>query len=277
MSYRSVVVAGLVPFTAATLVAQTLPISQPAIINIYREIEKPNHAVAHEASEERWAAFNRRAGYPTSYFGLVAASGVPEIWLISSFQNFGEFGKSLSFEARPGYNQGLARIQAEDAEHVESFTSMQARAVRDASHGLFPDLSKQRVYSILTVRTRPGFESAFGEIAGHYKQAAGTSEVAGWRVYEVIAGAPGGTYLVLTSFSSWEAVDANEAEWAKVMSTAGPHMEAAGKLAKEAILSTDMRYFTINPRISMVPKEVVAADPFWDPKPAPAPARKPTP
>src|SRR6188768_180948 len=87
MSSRSVVVAGLVPLVAATLVAQSLPRSQPAIINIYREIEKPNHAVAHEATEERWADFNRRSGYPTSYFGLVAASGVPEIWLISSFEN----------------------------------------------------------------------------------------------------------------------------------------------------------------------------------------------
>ena len=277
MSYRSVVVAGLVPLTAVTLVAQTLPRSQPAIINIYREVEKPNHAVAHEATEERWADFNRRSGYPTSYFGLVAASGVPEVWLISSFENMEGFGKSLSFEARPGYNQGLARIQSEDAEHVASFTSMQARAMRDASHGLFPDLSKQRIYSIMTVRTKPGYESAFGEIAGHYKRAAGTSEVAGWRVYEVIAGAPGGTYLILTSFSSWESVDANEAEWGKVMSGAGPHMEAAGKLAKDAIQSTEVRYFTINPRISMVPKEIIAADPFWDPKPKPAPARKPVP
>ena len=277
MSYRSVVVAGLVPLAASTLVAQSLPRSQPAIINIYREIEKPNHAVAHEATEERWADFNRRSGYPTSYFGLVAASGVPEIWLISSFQNMEGFGKSLSFEARPGYNQGLARIQTEDAEHVASFTSMQARAVRDASHGLFPDLSKQRIYSVMTVRIKPGYESAFAEIAGHYKMAAGTSEVAGWRVYEVIAGAPGGTYLILTSFSSWEAVDANDAEWGRVMSGAGPHMQAAGKLAKDAIESTEVRYFTINPRISMVPKEIIAADRFWDPKAAPAPVKKPVP
>lgn len=276
MSYRSAVVAGLVPLAAATLVAQTLPVSQPAIINIYREVEKPNHAVAHEATEERWADFNRRSGYPTSYFGLVAASGVPEVWWISRFENMEGFGKSLSFEARPGYNLGLARIQAADAEHVQSFSSMQARALRDASHGLFPDLSKQRIYSIMTLRTRPGYGSAFREIAGHYKRAAGTSEVAGWRAYEVIAGAPSGTYLILTSFSSWAAVDANEAEWGRVASMAGEHLDAAGKLVKEAVLSTEVRYFTINPRISVVPKEVVASDAFWDPK-SPPPVRKPVP
>jgi hypothetical protein len=270
-------VAGLVPLAAATLVAQSLPSSQPAIINIYREVEKPNHAVAHEASEVRWADFNRRAGYPTSYFGLVAASGVPEVWWISRFENMEGFGKSLSFEGRPGYNQGLARIMAEDAEHVVSFTSMQARAMRGSSHGLFPDLSKQRIYSIMTVRTNPGHEASFAEIAGHYKKAAGTSEVAGWRVYEVIAGAPGGTFLILTSFSSWAAVDANEAEWSRVMSAEGDHLEAASKLAKDAILSTEVRYFTINPRLSVVPKETVAADPFWDPRPASAPVRKPVP
>jgi hypothetical protein len=260
---------------AATLVAQAVPTTQPRILNIYREIEKPNHTVAHMATEARWADFNRKAGYPTTYFGLVAASGPAEAWWLSSFDNFEAFGKNGAFEGTPTYAAGLARIQAEDADHVANFIAWQARGMPEVSYGAFPEMAKNRVYSIMTVRTKPGYETAFGEIAGHYKMIAeGNSGIAGWRAYEVIAGAPGGTYLVFTSFPSWAAVDANDAAWARAMGGAAAHMEAAGKLARESIVSTEVRYFNVNPAISLVPKEMAAADPFWAPKPAPS-AQKP--
>jgi len=138
-------------------------------------------------------------------------------------------------------------------------------------------MAKNRVYSVMTVRMKTGYENAFQEIAGHYKMVAETnSGIAGWRAYEVIAGAPGGTYLVFTSFPSWAAVDANEAAWARAMSGSSAHLEAVGKVAKEAVLSTEVRYFNVNPAISLVPKEMAAADPFWAPKPMAAP-KKPTP
>lgn len=38
---------------------QPFPTSQPAIIQITREIEKPGHFGSHEQTEIRWAALNR--------------------------------------------------------------------------------------------------------------------------------------------------------------------------------------------------------------------------
>lgn len=268
MKYGCVVLAGLAPLAAATLVAQAVPTSQPKILNIYREIEKPNHGVAHMVTEAKWTEYNRKAGYPTSYFGLVAASGPAEAWWLSSFDNLEAFGKSGAFEGNPTYSAGLARIQAEDAEHVANFIAWQARGMPEVSYGAFPEMAKNRVYSIMTVRMKAGYESSFGEIAGHYKMVAeSNSGIAGWRAYEVIAGALGGTYLVFTSFPSWAAVDANEAAWGRAMSGASAHLEAAGKLAKDGVLSTEVRYFNVNPAVSLVPKEMAAADPFWAPKP----------
>ena len=53
-------------------------------------------------------------------------------------------------------------------------------------------------------------------------------------------------------------------------------MEALGKLSREGVMSTDVRYFTVDPQMSTVTKEMAASDPFWAPKPV-ARAKKPAP
>lgn len=271
MSYRCVVLAGLAPLAAAVLAAQGVPTSQPRLLHITREIEKPNHGVAHEATEARWADFNRRSGYPAAYFGFVSASGAPEMWWFSSFDNLDAMGKTSAFGSdNPPYTQGLARLQAEDADHTSGLVVMHARGVPQASHGAFPEIAKQRVYSIMTVRVRPGYDNVFDEIHSHYKMIAESNPaIAGWRSYQVLSGAPDGTYLVFSSFPSWAAVDANEEAWGRIGEGATTHFEAASKLEREGVISAETRYFTVNPRISVVPKEMAAADPFWAPKPAP--------
>jgi hypothetical protein len=52
------------------------------------------------------------------------------------------------------------------------------------------------------------------------------------------------------------------------MGGAGAHLEAAGKLAREAMMFSESRYFSLNPNMSLVSKEMAAADPFWAPKAA---------
>ena len=279
MACRYVVLAGLVPLAAATrLVAQTVPTSQPKVLQIIREIEKPAHTPAHEATEARWTEFNRKSGYPSTYLGLVSASGPAEMWWLSSYDNFAGLGKASAFGGdNPSFTQGVARLIAEDSDHLSNVITMQARGMPEVSNGPFPEMAKIRVTSILTVRMKPGYENAFAEISSHYKMAAQGNASLSWSSYEVVAGAPAGTYLVFSSFPSWEGVDANDAAWASAMSGASAHLEAAGKLAKEAIMSSEVRYFTVNPRISLVPKEMAAADPFWATKPAPAPVRKAVP
>lgn len=262
MLHRAVCMSVVPLFFVWPLAGQTLPTRQPAYVEIIRELEKPGHAAAHEATEARWAQVNRSAGFPLAYIALAATSGTPEVWWISPFDSFEALGKSNDF-GTAAYKASIARVAMEDGEHITSTIRMQARAVPDATVGEFPEIAKVRIYSVLTVRMRPGHEQAFSEIAKHYAAIVAGSGVAGWRSYEVIAGAPGGTYLVMSSFPSWAAVDANEAAWGKAMANAGPHLEAAGKLAAEAIMSSEARYFAVNPRMSLVPKELMDSDPFW--------------
>lgn len=278
MFSRSAMAAGLVALVAVPMAAQEMPTSQPAIIGITREIEKPGRFGVHEAVEIRWADLSRRHNFPYGYIALVANSGVPEVWWVTGFDGLGSFGKAAAFGSdNPAYMQALSKLAAEDGEHLNTVIFTQAQAVPEASYGSFPDVSKMRVFSVLTVQMRPGMEPVFAEIAKKYAgimQAKGVQT--GWRAYEVIAGGPGGTYLVISSFPSWEAVEADrKASMAAFMGASPADLEGIMKASREAVASTNARYFTVNPRMSLVPKEY-ASDPFWAPKPAAAP-KKPTP
>jgi len=176
MSHRYALLAGLVPFAAGALLAQAAPTSQPNLLNIIREIGKPNHSIAHAAVEARWADLERRANRPELSLALTSTSGQEEMWWISSHPNFTEFGKMNAFGSdNATFMQSLGKIQAEDAEHVNNVITMQARALPDASYGTFPDLSKVRVYQIETIQMKQGSEGAFAEISNHFKMAASSN------------------------------------------------------------------------------------------------------
>jgi hypothetical protein len=268
MFRRTAVAAGLAAALAPPLAGQQMPATQPSIISITREIEKPGHFGVHEGVETRWADLNRRHNYPNTYLALVAVSGVPEVWWVSAYDGLGSFGKAAAFGADiPAYTQALSKIAVEDGEHLTNVIFTQAQALPDASYGPFPDLAKMRVFSVFTIQMRPGMEMAFTDIAKKYAallQAGGVR--ASWRAYEVIAGAPGGTYLVFQSYPSWDAVEAErKATMAAFMGAAPADLEGMMKASRESVMNSNARYFTVNPRMSLVSKEY-EADPFWAPK-----------
>jgi hypothetical protein len=268
MPSRTAIAAALAAMLARPVIAQQMPTSQPTIISIAREIEKPGHFGAHEAVEARWSDLYRRHNYPYGTIALVANSGISEVWWVTAYDGMGSFGKAAMFgNDDPAFAQSLSKIAMEDGEHVNTVIFMQAQAVPDASYGTFPDVSKMRVFSVLTVQMRPGMEPMFVDIAKKYgamMQAKGVPS--SWRAYEVIAGAPGGTYLVFSSFPSWEAVEADrKASMAAFMGANPTDLEGIMKSMREAVASSNARYFTVNPRMSLVPKEW-ASDPFWAPK-----------
>jgi len=263
-------------FAASTLVLGALPVwaqqpfptTQPAIIQITREFEKPGHFGAHEATEIRWTALNRSAGYGVSYLALVAASGAPEAWWISTYTGLDAVGKAQAFGAgNPTYTASLNKIAMEDGDHLTGSTTTLAEAVPQASYGEFPDVRTVRVYSILTAQVRPGGEAAFTDIAHRYAALMKAKAVpTSWRTYQVISGAPAVTFLVFSSFPSWDAVEANRKATAGAMSTANAEeMEGFIKAVRDGIVSMNVRYFNVNPKMSLVPKEMLS-DPFWSGK-----------
>ena len=113
-----------------------------------------------------------------------------------------------------------------------------------------------------------------------YGAASGRSSPnASWRTYEVVTGAPDGTYLFISSVASFgdfdKARDEGEATWKGLTYDERSAMQ---KLFADGTLSSWSNRFRLDPRQSYVPAETRQKDPaFWMPKATPtkAPARKP--
>lgn len=270
-----------------TALAQTgLPTSQPNLLQIYREEVKVGHGAEHEKVEVGWPAAYQKAKSPYYYLALVSLSGPPEAWFVTPFESHAALGESLKFErGNPALAAELARLQRADAEHVTGLRMIQAMARKDLSHGAYPELAKQRLYSLTTFRVRPGREEDFAAAAkAHGAATVRASTGAAYRVYQVVAGMPGPTFLVFSSVTSFADLDKAMMNGEAVMKSANEdERKALQKFSTEALISADTQRFEVNPAMSYVSSEVRASDPgFWMPKkpavkksPPPTPAQKP--
>jgi hypothetical protein len=97
-----------------------------------------------------------------------------------------------------------------------------------------------------------------------------------FRIYEVIAGIPGPTYMVFTSAESFADFDAaGEAGLATIKAMSPEEGKVAQQFLRDGLVNSETQRFRVDPVMSYVPKETRASDPaFWSPK-RPAPT-KPT-
>ena len=99
----------------------------------------------------------------------------------------------------------------------------------------------------------------------------------GFRVYEVVAGVPGPTYVIISSVASYGEFDQVMSDGDKIMKGANTDEGMAlQKFMLEGVVNVETQRFRLDPVQSYVPKEVRAQDPaFWMPKKA-APAKTAT-
>jgi len=162
-----------------------------------------------------------------------------------------------------------------DAEVLNDWPAIQARARPDLSHGAFPDLSKVRFWEVSTFRVRPGHEAEFEAAAKVYgasaeRAAPGTA----YRVYEVTLGMPQPTFLVFSSVESYGLFDDMAGDGQKIMQGLTTEESATmQKFSTDALINSESNRFALNPTMSYVAAETRATDAaFWMPK---RPARRP--
>ena len=276
---RHITVISLVVLTAGTVNGQTLPTSQPNFVQIIREEVKVGHEADHTKTEAGWPVAFEKAKMPTSSVGLVSLTGPSEAWFLVPYATQAAWGEDLKrMSDDPALAAELARLSRADAAHITSVRSMLGAARKDLSRGAFPDISKARFYEITIFRVRPGHENQFTEAGKAYGAAAGRAAPnASYRVYEIIAGMPGPTYMIFSSVPGFGEFDRMTAEGEAVMKAATPQEQAAlQKFGAEALLNAETQRFRLDPEMSYVPKEVRAQEPgFWMPKRTTAP-KKPT-
>ncbi|HET7221191.1 MAG TPA: hypothetical protein VFJ02_24215, partial [Vicinamibacterales bacterium] len=122
---------------------------------------------------------------------------------------------------------------------------------------------------ITIFRVRPGHERGFEEAAKAYGSAAKRSAPnTSYRVYQLLAGMPGPTFLVFSSTQSFADLDKAMADDMAIMKGATPEERATlEKFSAEGLVNVETQRFRIDPGMSYVPKDTRTSDPaFWMPK-----------
>jgi hypothetical protein len=276
---RHITVMSLVVLTAGTVYAQGLPTSQPNFLQIVREEVKVGHDADHTKTEAGWPAAFEKAKMPTSYLALVSVTGPGEAWFLSPYASQAAWGDDMKRQNDdPVLAAELARLSRADAAHITSARSILGAARKDLSRGTFPDVSKARFFEITIFRVRPGHENQFTDAGKAYGAAAGRAAPStSYRVYEIIAGIPGPTYLIVSSVPGFGEFDKMTMDGEAIMKAATPQEQATlQKFGAEALVNAETQRFRVDPTMSFVPKDVRAQDPgFWMPK-KPAEPKKPT-
>jgi len=247
-----------------------LPTSQPNYLTIVREEVKLGRASEHERIEAGWPAAYEKAKSPDYYLAFVSATGRPEAWYVAPFDSYKAIGESMKRESDDAALAAeLKRLQRADADVLSNLTVIHAMARKDLSMGAFPDLAKTRFVEITIFRVRPGHDRGFEEAAKAWGSAAKRSAPdSSYRIYQVIAGMPGPTYLVFSSTQSFAEFDKTATDDAAVMKGATAEERATlERVGKEGLVNVETQRFRVDPVMSYVSKETRAADPaFWMPK-----------
>jgi len=276
----SALIAAAFTACAASASAQgSLPTSQPNYLTIIREEVKAGREADHERIEAGWPAAYEKAKSPDYYLAYVSITGHNEAWFIVPSDSHKAMADTMKRETDDAVLAAeIKRLQRADADVVNNFTVIQTMARKDLSMGAFPDVAKTRFAQVTIFRVRPGHERGFEDAARAYGSAAKRSAPnTSFRVYQVIAGIPGPTYLVFSSVQSFAEFDRAMQDGMAIMKGATPdEQNALEKFSAEGLANAETQRFRIDPAMSYVPKEARASDPaFWMPK-KPAPAAKPT-
>jgi hypothetical protein len=247
-----------------------LPTTQPTLLTIVREEVKLGRSAEHSRLETGWPAAFERAKSKSYYLAMTSMTGPNEAWYVIPQQSHAAMAADMRREEGDDVlSTELRRLSRADAELINSYRTIQARARPDLSQGAFPDMNQQRFWEISIFRVRPGHEMQFDSAAKAYQAAAKRNAPdLSWRVYEVMAGMPGPTYLIFSSVKGFEEFDAMMASSDKLWRGAAPaEFAQLQRFFAEGLISAETNRFRLDPQMSFVSREVRMADAdFWMPK-----------
>ena len=260
---------------AVQIAAQTPPPnSPPPVLQIFREEVKPGKGAAHEAVEAAYAQAYAREQWPVNWLGMTSISGPSEAWFTIPYESFAAMEQDRqNVMKKPAFLRQLEQLDARDGELRSGQRALLAVYRKDLSHHpehLVANLPQSRYFNILTFRVRPGRDQDFVQAVKTYVEALDKAKVSGGSAaYQVVSGAPGGTYLLFLAMKSLAELDEGPVrEKAIAQALGSDKAEKLFKTISEVVLTTENAIFALSPAMSYMPKDFMAADPaFWNPKP----------
>jgi hypothetical protein len=256
---RKLIATAVLILLSCAAVAQEM--GPPKIIQIGREEVKIGKGAAHDKYEAQWAKAMAKAN-PRPSLGMTSMTNNEE-WWVTGYESFADWEKDANNSATGAV---MAQFIPGDAEYISNTRTVVARFRGDLSYGVGAPLGAAHGFSVRTVRVRPGHNGEYEEIRKMVKQAVESGNVKNVRsaAYQVVAGAPSGTFLLFTAFTSLAERDTPNEAMTVAMRDVGPKI---ADLQSKSILSSEDQIFVFNPKLSNPPKDMVAAAPdFWHPK-----------
>jgi hypothetical protein len=272
---------------AAGAAAQEAP-GPPPVITISREEVKVGRMAANEKVAAAYASFASRTSQPSHWIGLVPLTGDENVSLfVSAYGSFAAYEASNNAweqaMAIPTVKAEMEQLDRQSAEVQNSWRTMLARHRADLSYRPHSakDVAHARYFAINSVRLKPGRAPDYIDYIKSLNIAREKANVdAHTAVYQVVGGAPTGTFLTFTTYRSLKEMDdgfgRSDADQ-KTLEAAlgGPTVvERRRQLIAEIVAEGQVNLYAMNPRISRPPDQLAAADPdFWTPKPVAAGAK----
>lgn len=203
---------------------------------------------------------------PLNVWGMTTLTGVSETWALEahdSFASIEELDKRLNPPDGPRAANGDGGFVADDV--LGPSKAMVAIYRADASYR--PDqavkaLARARYVHVTIYRVRPGMDNSFATVANYRRNAFDTMNLdRPDMAYQVLVGAPSGTYLILAPMASLKVLDDGIAR----REVSGRNYDGnAGKTMAETILVREQRLLRVEPALSWVSDEFAAPDlDFW--------------
>ena len=262
------------------------PEGPPRILLIVREEIKPGMMAAHGRHSAHYAAMFGKLGTPNHRIALTPVAGNEnEVLYITGADSFADIEK-INKETDKRMTTMNASMQA-DADRLEKEAPGMHAGMRDILVTYRPELSfkpginlpTMRYFAITTIRTRPGQDDLFVDyIRNAVNQAREKANADLHRAgFSTVAGLPNGTYLFFRPLKSLAEYDARIGVKVRE-SMSEDQRKKADKMAADTIMTSETSIYAMNPQMSYMTKEFIAADPaFWTPKAPVAVKPKPKP
>jgi hypothetical protein len=263
----NILAAALLMGSAGAVVAQDLPTTQPNMLLIIREEVKLGRNADHSKNEAGWPLAYEKAKSPDYYLALESMTGGNEVLYVVPQESHAKVADGMARdESNAELSAELGRLWKADAEFLSDAGTMQVMARPDLSMGTFPDMDKARFWEITTFRVRPGHAQHFEAAVKAYMSAAQrSSPQSRFRTYQVMAGAPSGTFLLFGTTETYAQFDAVMSAGMATMKGATPdELKTLESFSQQGMINSVTQRYRLNAAMSYVPAATKAKDPkFW--------------
>ena len=261
------------------------PMAPPPVLLIVREDIKAGKMPAHSKHSASYARAFAKLQTPNHRIALVPVAGSEnEVVYITPAGSFAEIEKvqrdtDKTMSGVTGAMKAeLDRLNNEQPDLHSAMRDLLTVYRPELSFNPGVDIAQMRYFGITTVRVRPGHDAEYADyVRSVVNVARDKANLDNFHVacFQVISGAPGGTYMFFRPMKSLAELDQNVG--AKVRAAMSDDMKKeADKANAAAVIVSEGAIYAFEPSMSYVPKDMAMRDPgFWNPKPPAMPKRAP--